>query len=72
MVDLHERCIQWIVVDGSRHMVAGLFVSISFVTLVVLGWSGVIRLENQAAVRGIAGGFIPGLIAFLSIVLTIN
>ena len=72
MSDLHRRVTQWILLDGNRHAVAGLFTLLSFFVLLSLGFFGIIRLTDQAAVRGIAGGFIPGLIAFLSIVLAIN
>ena len=72
MSDLHRRITQWLLLNGNRHAVAGLFTFVSFFVLASLGFAGIIRLDDQAAVRGIAGGFIPGLIAFLSIVLAIN
>lgn len=72
MSEVHRRVTQWILLDGNRPAVAGLFTFVSFLALASLGFSGIIRLDDQAAVRGIAGGFIPGLIAFLSIVLAIN
>lgn len=72
MSEIHRRVTQWILMDGNRHAVAGLFTLVSFFVLLSLGFVGLIRLTDQAAVRGIAGGFIPGLIAFLSIVLAIN
>lgn len=72
MTDSLRRVTQWILLDGNRHVVSGLFTVGSFLVLASLGFTGIIRLSDQAAVRGIAGGFIPGLIAFLSIVLGIN
>ncbi|WP_226023989.1 hypothetical protein [Halomicrobium salinisoli] len=72
MSDLYKRVMQWILLDGNRHAVAGLFAFASFIILSSLGLSGIIHLGDQAAVRGTVGGFIPGLIAFLSVVLAIN
>lgn len=59
-------------VGGNRHVVAALLLASAFLTLVLLGRFGVLALGDQATVRGVAGGFVPGLIAFLSIVLGIN
>lgn len=72
MADSRERLAQWVLVTGNRHVVAGLLVLIIFSSFLLLTYIGIIRLEDQEAVRGIASGFVPGLIAFLSIVLAIN
>lgn len=63
---------RWVLLDGSRLAIAGLLVAVTFLVLVVLGSVGVVDLQNDEAVRGVATAFIPGLIAFLSIVLGIN
>lgn len=72
MADSRERFTRWVLINGNRNVVAGLLVLTTFFSLLLLGQTGIIRLEDHEAVRGIAGGFIPGLIAFLSIVLAIN
>lgn len=64
--------VQWVLLDGDRLVVAGLLLLGTFLLLALLGLLGVVDLQNEDAVRGVAGGFIPGLIAFLSIVLAIN
>lgn len=72
MPDSERGPLQWVVLDGNRLAIAGLFLLGTFCLLVGLGYAGVIDVRNHDAVRGVAGGFIPGLIAFLSIVLGIN
>lgn len=58
--------------EGNRLAIAALLVAGTFLVLVVLGHLGAIAVHDHEAVRGVAGGFVPGLIAFLSIVLGIN
>ena len=72
MAYARRRFTQWLLIGGNRQTVAALFVVAVFLSLMVLGSVGVIDVDDFAVVRGIAGGFIPGLIAFLSIVLAIN
>lgn len=72
MAKFRRGVTRWVLVGGSRHGVAALLLIGTFLSFVWLGDAGVIGVEDPAAVRGVAGGFIPGLIAFLSIVLGIN
>ena len=58
--------------DGDRVVVAGVVLLGAFLLLVGVGSLGFVALHDEGAVRGVASGFIPGLIAFLSIVLAIN
>lgn len=70
--DSRSTPVQWLLLDGDRLVVAGLVLFGTFLLLVGLGSLGFIDLHDEGAVRGVASGFIPGLIAFLSIVLAIN
>lgn len=72
MTDSRQSPFRWLLIDGNRHTVAALLLIGVFVLLVGLGHVGVITVEDHETVRGVATGFIPGLIAFLSIVLAIN
>lgn len=72
MVDFRRRLMRWLLLDGNRLVIAGLLLVGTFLILVLFGSAGVIDVQNHEAVQGVATGFIPGLIAFLSIVLGIN
>ncbi|RDI69753.1 hypothetical protein [Halopelagius longus] len=72
MADARRRIVEWTLIGGNRHVVASLLLAVAFLTLLSLGHLGVVTLEDQATVRSVVGGFVPGLIAFLSIVLGIN
>lgn len=72
MFDSERGILRWVILDGYRLTIAGLFLVGTFCLLVGLGFAGAIDVQNHDAVRGVAGGFVPGLIAFLSIVLGIN
>lgn len=67
-----RRLLHWFLLDGNRLVIAGVLLAGTFVLLLGLGHLRVIDLQNVEAVRGVATAFIPGLIAFLSIVLGIN
>jgi len=67
-----RNVLYWFLLDGNRLTVAGLLLVGTFSVLLGFGELGVIDLQDGQAVRGVASAFIPGLIAFLSIVLGIN
>ena len=62
----------WLLLEGNRYTVATALSVGIFLLLTGLGYAGVITATEQDAVRGVAGGMIPGLFTFLSIVLAIN
>lgn len=72
MSDSRQRLTRWLLIEGNRLLIAVLLLTGIFLLLVTFSYIGVIDIENHEAVRGVATGFIPGLIAFLSIVLAIN
>ncbi|WP_339105233.1 hypothetical protein [Haloterrigena salinisoli] len=72
MLDVRAAVVQWLYLDGDRHVVAAALVIGVWIVLTGLGYGGILALDEPAAVRGIAGGLIPGLFTFLSIVLAIN
>lgn len=63
---------RWVLLDGNRIVLATLLVGATFLTFLGLGLADVVAIDDADAVRGVATGFVPGLVAFLSIVLGIN
>ena len=72
MADSQQGFTRWLLINGNRHAVAALLLTAIFLLLVFLGHIEAINVEDQGTVQRLAGGFIPGLIAFLTIVLAIN
>lgn len=72
MAEFRQKLTRWLLLDGNRFVIATLHVVGTFLLLVLLGRAGILDVQNSEAVRGVATGFIPGLVAFLSIVLGIN
>ena len=72
MFELRDAFVRWLFLDGDRHAVAAALLLGAFLALLGLGSVGAIAVDEPDAVRGIAGGLIPGLFTFLSIVLAIN
>lgn len=70
--DSRSTAVQWLLLDGNRLVVSGLILTGTFLLLLGFGWLGFIDVQDEGAVRGVATAFIPGLIAFLSIVIAIN
>ncbi|WP_123539136.1 hypothetical protein [Halosimplex salinum] len=71
-MDTDSPLTRWLLFDGDRETLALLFLTGVFAFLVALGQVGVLELADADAVDTIAGGLVPGLFTFLSIVLAIN
>lgn len=67
-----RRARRWLLLTGDRNVVTGAITAAVFLVLLALGYGGLVDLGDDAAVRTAAGGTIPGLFTFLSVVLAIN
>ena len=72
MENLKSVFLDWLLLEGDRYAVAATLSLGVFLFLYGSGYVGLITVTEPAAVRGAAGGMIPGLFTFLSIVLAIN
>lgn len=72
MGDLKTVFFDWLLLEGERYVVAATLSLGVFLFLFGAGSAGFITVTEPGAVRGAAGGMIPGLFTFLSIVLAIN
>lgn len=72
MSEPREIFVTWLLLEGDRRAVIAALLAGILLLLVGSGYAGVTTVDDPAAIRGIAGGMIPGLFTFLSIVLAIN
>ncbi|WP_226021753.1 hypothetical protein [Halomicrobium salinisoli] len=67
-----ERVRRWLLLTGNRHVVAAAIAVAVLLLLLALGYGGLVDFADEGGIRTAAGGTIPGLFTFLSIVLAIN
>lgn len=74
---VHERLREspikrWILLDGNRYAITGLFSTVVFVTCASIGFAGYIPVTDPATATTLVAAIVGGTLPFITIVLAIN
>lgn len=63
---------RWILLDGNRYLITGLFSAIVFITCASLGFTGYIPVTDPGTATTLVAAIVGGTLPFITIVLAIN
>ncbi len=69
---VHSWLNRWLLMEGNRWLLAGLFAALVATAFFALGWTGVIGVSTEGPVTALLGSFIAGNLTLVPITITIN